>query len=468
MKVYFPDTNFFFECRKASDLPWHELQDAKPGEGQDVRLIVPSTVVTEIERHKANGNSRTAKRARDASAVLRQALSSQAHSTELRGPSPRVTLELPPVVKVDFTQFPNLDPARADHHIAAEYAELLKREPDLIVLTDDTLLVLALRSLGFQPILIPETWKLAPEKDERDDEIDRLRDELRTFKNNSPDLSVAVLNDDGDEIKTLEAEIKTFEASDSDIEMAVTALQARFQMHETFRRSQTASQAIMSLSKCWRPPSDEEIERYKSEAYPNWLESLRNALPALASRLNGISREMPFTVRICNAGFANASNVRLTITAYDGVLLLDGLDDEAEAERAERLRFPSPPKPPQGRYLDLALLHRPIVPIAQPHLLRDLRMARRDPTDFYFAGGRPGQPAHELELTCEAFPHQDDPYRLGFRAIVPEGGLGKKPRLRIRVQASNLRKPLETFLPLSVTFARGDLLERLNDIENPG
>jgi hypothetical protein len=26
MKIYYPDTNFFFECRKGSDLPWHELE----------------------------------------------------------------------------------------------------------------------------------------------------------------------------------------------------------------------------------------------------------------------------------------------------------------------------------------------------------------------------------------------------------------------------------------------------------
>jgi rRNA-processing protein FCF1 len=74
MKVYFPDTNFFFDCRRAGDLPWHELEGVKGGQASDVRLIVPSAVVTEIERHKAKGNSRAAKRARDASALLRGAL----------------------------------------------------------------------------------------------------------------------------------------------------------------------------------------------------------------------------------------------------------------------------------------------------------------------------------------------------------------------------------------------------------
>jgi hypothetical protein len=166
MKVYFPDTNFFFECRQAADLLWHELERTKPDQAPDIRLIVPSTVIDEIERHKAKGNSRTAKRARKASALLRKALTSPGHITERRPASPRVSLELPRVLRIDFSRFPNLDPLRPDHRIAAEYAELLKIEPDLVLLTDDTLLTLAVRSLGFEPVLIPANWKLAPEMDE--------------------------------------------------------------------------------------------------------------------------------------------------------------------------------------------------------------------------------------------------------------------------------------------------------------
>jgi hypothetical protein len=186
MKLYFPDTNFFLECRKASDLAWHELDGSQPGQGSDIHLIVPSTVITEIERHKQKGNSRTAKRAREASAVLRKALTSSDHKTELRAATPRVLLSLPPVLKINYSQFPNLDQARPDHRIASEYAEVLKAAPGLLVLTDDTLLVLAVRSLGFDPVLIPEGWKLAPEKDERDDELDRLRDELKAAHKRRP------------------------------------------------------------------------------------------------------------------------------------------------------------------------------------------------------------------------------------------------------------------------------------------
>jgi hypothetical protein len=79
----------------------------------------------------------------------------------------------------------------------------------------------------------------------------------------------------------------------------------------------------------------------------------------------------------------NASDVRLTIIGNGGVFLLDSLSDKAEAERAKRLTLPSPPKSPQGRYVDLTSLYRPdIMPITRPHLLSDLMLEPRDPTDF--------------------------------------------------------------------------------------
>src|SRR4051812_18385284 len=139
--LYFPDTNFFFEFRKAADLPWHELEGVSADAATEVRLIVPSPVATEIERHKQKGNSRTAKRARDASALLRQALQSPDHSVEIRASKPRVVLALPPVVTPNPIEFPNLDPSRSDHRIVMECTELRKIEPALRVLTDDTLLV---------------------------------------------------------------------------------------------------------------------------------------------------------------------------------------------------------------------------------------------------------------------------------------------------------------------------------------
>lgn len=354
MKIYFPDTNFFFECRQASDLPWHELEGVSLNQVQDVRLIIPPTVIKEIERHKSKGNSRTAKRARDASATLRKAYNSPDKRTDLRAATPRVILELPPVVRVDMSQFPRLNPDRSDDHIAAEYAVILKNEPGLTALTDDTLFALAVRDLGYEPILIPESWKLGPEKDERDDKIDRLHDELKIYKQASPEVSVRILSPAGEEIKEIETTVELFEPSREEIEQAIASVQSKFPQKDEFELTRPHASNLTPIFQppggSWRPPSAEEIETYK-DAHSRWRESISEEMRELPARFNERPHEITFTVEIVNSGFANATDVRLTINSYDGIALLDGVNEEGEEERQSEPSLPAAPTPPRGTYI---------------------------------------------------------------------------------------------------------------------
>jgi predicted ribonuclease YlaK len=152
-KTYFVDTNFFEECGVPHQLPWSDLV----GPVDHVHLIVPSTVIGEIDKHK-KGNGRTARRARDASALFRRALQARPdHTIEINPSNPRITLALPAVVRIDYEQYPHLDRARPDHQIAAEAASLAAAIPGGTLLSNDTNLVLAGRSIGLEPVLIPET-----------------------------------------------------------------------------------------------------------------------------------------------------------------------------------------------------------------------------------------------------------------------------------------------------------------------
>jgi hypothetical protein len=115
MKTYLPDSNFFLEFRWASDLPWQELESDASAAPSDVRLLIPPTVITEIDRFKTRGNDRKAKRARDVSALFRKALLDPHHQAILRDANPRILVELPPVFSANFGDYPTLDSKRNDH-----------------------------------------------------------------------------------------------------------------------------------------------------------------------------------------------------------------------------------------------------------------------------------------------------------------------------------------------------------------
>jgi hypothetical protein len=170
--------------------------------------------------------------------------------------------------------------------------------------------------------------------------------------------------------------------------------------------------------------------------------------------------EIPFTIMLANDGFVNAEEVRLTITAYDGVLLLHTLSEREKQERERSFLLPKPPNAPRGCYVSPTLGHRlsqaPLGNFSNAIAPGSLGPRPRQRNSFYFADESP----EALQLTCEAFPHQDDPYRLEFRAVLAnKERLGRAPRLRIQLQASNLRKPIEKFVSVSVTFTQGDFLE---------
>ena len=67
----FVDTNFFIQCRKYNEIGWEigELEDVT-----EVVVLISEPVVSEIDRHKHDGNSRARWRARSANSLFGQVL----------------------------------------------------------------------------------------------------------------------------------------------------------------------------------------------------------------------------------------------------------------------------------------------------------------------------------------------------------------------------------------------------------
>ena len=85
----FVDTNLFFQCRPLEELDWSRWKAFK-----DVRLVVSSPVLREIDYRKNKGNDRVGGRARATSSMFRKMLLSG--RKVVQASSPRVVLSVEP------------------------------------------------------------------------------------------------------------------------------------------------------------------------------------------------------------------------------------------------------------------------------------------------------------------------------------------------------------------------------------
>ena len=144
----------------------------------------------------------------------------------------------------------------------------------------------------------------SPEKDDRDKEIDRLREELNSYKQTSPDISVTFLNVDGEETTTIEAVVEVFEPSGGAIERAVASVQASFPIEEDFRRSPGAAIGpwayIAPFGRGRRGPAARRGDRGLQDRSLSATAGVRpqDAAPPRRTTKRD-SHEIPFSLRVC-------------------------------------------------------------------------------------------------------------------------------------------------------------------------
>lgn len=486
MTTFFVDTNFFLEFKAPSDVSWAEL----PGQGEaSIQLLVPAAVIRQLDNFKGKGNSRKARRARDASEKFREILLSPDGAIVAREKGPKVTLAFAPVMKTDPSIWLSLDPNNPDHQIIADAATYHATHGDAAVLTDDTNLVLAARAIDLPHHLIPRSWRLDVEADDRDKEIAKLREENHQLKNGRPDITLQILTLRRDDpLGELIVTLKKFSDVDGAVDRVMEKLRSMYPMVTEFSelreggafasqlRSTAGTLAAMGME--WEPPSLEEISEYQETQYPRWIESLRRYLDKLTSRLMRRSCIIEFGLAVTNNGFANADAVQLSIRAYDNLLLSGGDDNEENAEK-----MPKPPVAPTGGYGLKALksldnLYRTQRLMQQlrggmdfgasPSILSIPPLAGvnrpKDRNAFYYLD-HAGVGVHaELKLTCEAFPHQLPPRIFTYLLHVHEDVTVSKSRLRVHLHASNLLRPVESHANVVIQRVESDLEAELLEV----
>ena len=230
MQFLFIDSNLFLQCRPLQDLDWDRLVGR-----EEVTLLVPSAVLAELDKHKSDGNSRRAQRARRSLQFLASLLETPDDTVVVRTIPTRVMAQIAPEVSGDVG-------TSNDDSILFEVAQMARTRGNQAVglVTHDTNLKVKAKRKGLRFFPVPDEWLLAPEPDERDKRVKQLEEEVALLKRQTPIIEITL---DGNQ--EIELVVPSYEPlTPGTVGRLVEAMTAKFPMKTDF--SLTSSERLLS------------------------------------------------------------------------------------------------------------------------------------------------------------------------------------------------------------------------------
>lgn len=327
------DTNLFLQCKPLQDIDWLALDPA------GVRLIVPMTVVKELDKAKSDGNGRRARRARLATPLFR---------TGRLAPDPRIPIANRPGCTWEFGSgellwHEQLDRDLPDHRLLAEARHIAQADAEAVLLSGDMSVLVLAQRLGLRNMELPESWALAAEPDERDKIIQDLKSELTAVQADRPSIVVHVsdsqaLSIDGFRFDTYRA------PTDAELETLMELATSEHPLVDSPPTASDQEEILVSVGEAVRvTPSSMEFRQYRYNDYPKWVQDTRAVLSALPYFWSASQRCVELTLTVRNGGRGPALGVIFEYEVHDGAVLLP-IDDE---DREAFLVGPSLPKPPK-------------------------------------------------------------------------------------------------------------------------
>jgi len=481
MKLLLVDTNLFEQCRELRSLPWSEL-----GLADDLRLLVPRAVLREIDRHKTDSNQRRARRARDATSLFDQTMRAPGMVLVIRERDPRVEISFTPAGMKPHPGA-SLDLDRPDDQVIGDALALrsIGSSQTVAIFTHDTNLKLNAMHEGVEIIAIPETWLLPAERTESEKQFAALEARVKAMESQVPKIEavfVASLDQDSEPLAELTITIvRHAQLTADEREDLVNFARQTKPIVESFDKNPPEQQASsgfrgvppalqrMSIglqTKRYVPPSDDEIESYRS-SYEAWVEKLKELLATLHDDLTWPPYFADLRLRANNKGGAPASGALQEFDAYGGLYLLQPATRKGDINlRRSQITVPRPPAAPSGRWqstamsasipsFDLGRYPMPTFPVVP---------APRDPHTFYWESGSTTKLQTDASLSCAEWRHGVDDEYFELVLLVPPKGLesiiaATNVSVRCRITAANLVRPIETFLRIRVAIQHAGSFE---------
>lgn len=183
------DSNIALECLALGQLPWSEIDSSGP-----ILVLVAPTVLQEVDAKK--NHARLSDHARRFNRVMRPLLGEQSTVHVRQSPNPKVELALAECSRVDWSNYPTLDPDEPDSRIVAQALHIIGPPQSAIVVVSQDIRPLHLaKQHGLRTHHIGENWLRPKEISESEKKAAALKRELDAMKSREPSLSLSFKTD---------------------------------------------------------------------------------------------------------------------------------------------------------------------------------------------------------------------------------------------------------------------------------
>lgn len=458
-----PDTNVFLQCKPLSELDWSYFRGS-----EEIIVILTHPVVSEIDKHKKSGTRRLAKKSRAANKLIGEIIDSTDSCVEKITKS-KIKLKikyLPTLPKYEHESLSTKENDDKIVSIAKAYSEENITEK-VYLITNDNGPMLKAKMVGLTFFRTPESWMLQPEKDDGEKELDRFKKELEKMQYSFPKIIIENKKMEfsecyyeglsGDEINRLMEKIKTH------IPMA-----SNFEQTELDKLKAKSLQTLSNLM-TFAPATEDEIDKYKKEDYPAWIEKCEEHLKGIHGKLNRSIYFPSASIWIENTGGQPARETLVKFSPKGNFKLLGKDEIDNGSENIENtIELPKPPAPPRGVWRD-----RFSYPFVKPfqfdennfyHSLPAISLP--DSNCFYWDERKSTEPGGYLSLTCKLWRHGIGEEEFSFYILPEEHDDNMTGAIICEVHADNLPTPTIETIPVKILLPKKSCYELASEEVN--
>ncbi|MFL4366904.1 PIN domain-containing protein [Enterobacter asburiae] len=452
-KLYlFPDTNIFLQCKPLGDVNFSEICDY-----DEIGIIITRPVQQEIDRQKGKGTSRLSKKAKAAAALFFRVLESPDMTLVIKENAPRVLLTMDLRLRPAEELADQLDYQEADDRFVGIAAGVRNAgsEFDVAIITNDSGPRFSAINHGMKCFKVPSSWMLSAETDEKDKQIQQLKAQLELLSKTKPDFVITANNPE-----QFESTHPYYTAlSEEEINLLLNTLTNEFPVETDFSGEEGSSPFLRLPGNLraidngqYIPASEEEIERYTSILYPEWVRRCEEVLRACHEHLNPRAIKRKVTFWLQNTGYAIAESSVVTFTAK-GKFALSGNNWKIheDLEKVSGIKLPSVPSAPKGHWrsvwsmvganpLSRTMPFHDMYKVPQDSFLPP-PLSKRDRNDFYYSN-RGNLPKNYVSLECEEWRHQVGSQEFSLYAYISNHPTEMIGAVEVRIDANNLAQPI--------------------------